>query len=93
MTWLCRAQDQNGRGGVSALYYLGQNRWDIDYPETTGYIIPTFLCYAHLTGKSEFLDRARGWVNGNWPFSHHMAVQENPTAFTDTCRVYSILAR
>lgn len=64
MAWLCRAQDQNGRGGVSALYYMGQNRWDIDYPETTGYIIPTFLCYAQLTGKAEFFDRARRM--GDW---------------------------
>lgn len=64
MAWLCRAQDQNGRGGVSALYYMGQSRWDIDYPETTGYIIPTFLSYAQLTGKAEFFERARRM--GEW---------------------------
>lgn len=87
MTWLCRAQDQNGRGGVSALYYLGQNRWDIDYPETTGYIIPTFLCYAHLTGKSEFLDRARRM--GEW----ELAIQSSHGGAGEPYGLYGYMPR
>ncbi len=51
MAWLCRAQDAAAaasgidRGGVSAGYYLASG-WLPPYPETTGYIIETFLQYA-----------------------------------------------
>jgi uncharacterized protein YyaL (SSP411 family) len=43
--WLCRAQDVTGDGGVAAWYHLFRG-WAASYPETTGYIIPTFLAYA-----------------------------------------------
>jgi hypothetical protein len=49
MSWLCRAQDAGGDGGVSRSYALrhmrahGRRGWLASYPETTGYIIPTFL--------------------------------------------------
>ena len=46
--WLCRAQDLSGDGGVIGRYRLDQG-WTSSYPETTGYIIPTFLDLAeHL---------------------------------------------
>ncbi|NWG13815.1 MAG: hypothetical protein HXY20_09800 [Acidobacteria bacterium] len=54
--WLVLAQDQTGNGGVSAGF--GRRGWRPDYPETTGYIIPTFLDYWHLTGNNDLLDRA-----------------------------------
>ncbi|MGE0131174.1 MAG: beta-L-arabinofuranosidase domain-containing protein [Blastocatellales bacterium] len=56
--WLCRAQDACGRGGVSAGYSFVHG-WHPPYPETTGYIIPTFYDYAHLTQKEEISERAR----------------------------------
>lgn len=37
------------------------------YPETTGYIIPTFIDYARLTGESDYLDRAVRM--GEWEMS------------------------
>ncbi|MBI4581897.1 MAG: hypothetical protein HY718_19525, partial [Planctomycetes bacterium] len=63
MAWLCRAHDVCGGRGVSSGYswLIG---WQEPYPETTGYIIPTFLDCAELTGQPEFVDRARrmaGW--------------------------------
>ena len=57
MGWLRRAQDMTGCGGVSAGYYLADG-WLPPYPETTGYIIPTFLQYASFQGKQEYFDRA-----------------------------------
>ncbi|MBI3650465.1 MAG: hypothetical protein HY231_05390 [Acidobacteria bacterium] len=45
INWLCRAQDQVKGGGVSYGYDL-RSGWLPPYPETTGYIIPTFLNYA-----------------------------------------------
>ena len=41
LSWLCRAQDAVS-GGVSAGYFFKRG-WMPAYPETTGYIIPTFL--------------------------------------------------
>jgi hypothetical protein len=58
MQWLCRAQDATGEGGVARMYHL-RNGWGFAYPETTGYIIPTFLHYARLTKNGEFQERAR----------------------------------
>lgn len=57
MAWLALAQDQTGNGGVSAGF--GRLGWLPDYPETTGYIIPTFLDYFRLSGESVFLERAK----------------------------------
>ncbi|HET7267500.1 MAG TPA: hypothetical protein VFJ15_05270 [Oleiagrimonas sp.] len=56
--WLARAQDVTGCGGVSAYYDAAKRRWAGAYPETTGYIIPTFFRYAELSGKDEYRDRA-----------------------------------
>jgi len=56
--WLCRAQDRCGGYGVSAGYSF-LDGWYPPYPETTGYLIPTFYDYACLTGREEFRDRAR----------------------------------
>ena len=57
MEWLCRAQDVTGCGGVSAGYYFDDG-WRGPYPETTGYIIPTFLTYARLRDNETFVKRA-----------------------------------
>lgn len=56
--WLARAQDRSGCGGVSAWYDTATHRWASAYPETTGYIIPTFIRYARLAGKPEYRERA-----------------------------------
>jgi rhamnogalacturonyl hydrolase YesR len=57
MRWLTAAQNANRDGGVSAGYSLRWG-WLPSYPETTGYIIPTFLDFYHLTGKEDYLQRA-----------------------------------
>jgi len=64
MQWMCRAQDATGDGGVSRSYALRYMRahqrrgWLASYPETTGYIIPTFFAYAKLTGDNGYRERA-----------------------------------
>jgi uncharacterized protein YyaL (SSP411 family) len=55
--WLCRAQDNAGGRGVSAGYSLIDG-WLPPYPETTGYIIPTFFDYARSSGREELRERA-----------------------------------
>lgn len=59
MQWLCRAQDCSASrdGGVARDYSLIKG-WATSYPETTGYIIPTFFEYARRTGKAEYHERA-----------------------------------
>lgn len=55
--WLARAQDASGDDGVIGRYTL-QRGWTSSYPETTGYIIPTFLKLGAATDE-RFVDRAR----------------------------------
>ena len=64
--WLARAQDTTPDGGVSALYSI-QHGWDKSYPETSGYIIPTFMAYARLTGDDIWNQRAK--QIGEWLLS------------------------
>ena len=58
--WLCKAQDSStsADGGVARAYSL-KTGWQSSYPETTGYIIPTFLdCAAEFTAQ-DLRERAR----------------------------------
>ncbi len=57
MNWLCNAQDITQCGGVSAGYSL-KSGWRPAYPETTGYIINTFLNYSDFINDKKFLERA-----------------------------------
>lgn len=56
--WLAHAQDASGCGGVSAAYDAAKRQWTGAYPETTGYIIPTFFRYAEFSGNDEYRERA-----------------------------------
>ena len=55
--WLERAQDVTGNGGVAGRYRM-KSGWTPSYPETTGYIVPTFLQLADEPGNARFHDRA-----------------------------------
>ena len=55
--WLCRAQDATPDDGVAAWYDLLRG-WSASYPETTGYIIPTFLTYGSVSNDPAATDRA-----------------------------------
>ena len=49
--WLAAAQDAQTDGGVSGRYRLDRG-WTSSYPETTGYVIPTFIALdAELPGQ------------------------------------------
>jgi len=54
--WLARAQEATGDGGVAGRYRL-DGGWTSSYPETTGYLIPTFL-RLEATGRAGFEERA-----------------------------------
>ncbi|OGW51328.1 MAG: hypothetical protein A2Z50_00965 [Nitrospirae bacterium RBG_19FT_COMBO_42_15] len=62
--WLKRAQDATPDGGVSRGYsiawnpYFQSKGWQPSYPETTGYIIPTFFECAKYLNDSDLFNRA-----------------------------------
>jgi hypothetical protein len=60
LAWLCEAQDRSASadGGVARSYDL-LHGWETSYPETTGYIVPTFLEYATRFGRPDLRERAR----------------------------------
>lgn len=64
MDWLCAAQDATGNDGVAAFYDLRMGSWSPAYPETTGYIIPTFFDYAAAVNDDSYRQRARRM--GEW---------------------------
>lgn len=55
--WICAAQDATPDGGVAG-WYSSIKGWSASYPETTGYIIPTFLTYSRAMSKPEARQRA-----------------------------------
>ena len=61
-TWLERAQDAGGDGGVAGRYSL-HTGWTSSYPETTGYIIPTLIRLSDALGEPRLRERARRGVN------------------------------
>jgi hypothetical protein len=54
--WLAVAQDATADGGVVGRYRLDKG-WTSSYPETTGYIVPTFLALADAVDP-RYRDRA-----------------------------------
>jgi hypothetical protein len=60
--WLCTAQDASPDGGVPGCYNLLKG-WGASYPETTGYIIPTFLHYAQTFHSPDARGRAIRMAN------------------------------
>jgi hypothetical protein len=60
LRWLGLAQDCSAtRDGGVARHYSLITGWAASYPETTGYIIPTFLEFARITGDLGLESRAR----------------------------------
>lgn len=55
--WICAAQDATPDGGVAG-WYSSIKGWSASYPETTGYIIPTFLTCSRVVSKPEARERA-----------------------------------
>ena len=72
--WLCRAQDvrdgQSDAGGVSAGWSF-EDGWLPGYPETTGYIIETFLAAAEILKRPELIERAIRMID--WELSIQLA--------------------
>lgn len=58
VAWLCRAQDHSAsQDGGLARHFSLISGWSTSYPETTGYIVPTLIRYANLTGDEAIRQR------------------------------------
>ena len=64
--WLVRAQDSGNDRGVAYGAVLGED-FLASYPETTGYIIPTFLQLSEYYGDPDYVRRA--FEMGQWEVS------------------------
>lgn len=62
MAWL-ELSVKNGKGGSSSHYSLIKGKWLDPFPETTGYIIPTFFDYYKFTKDSKYFDIAVDLTN------------------------------
>ena len=71
--WLTKAQDQrDGKpdaGGVSAGWSF-EDGWLPSYPETSGYIIETFLAAAKLLQRPDLIDRAKRIIEWELSIQH-----------------------
>ncbi|MFN8388832.1 MAG: hypothetical protein U0136_00920 [Bdellovibrionota bacterium] len=70
--WLCLAQDASASadGGVARDYSL-RGGWNFSYPETTGYIAPTFITLGRVTNNRTFIKRAKRMLD--WLVSKQFA--------------------
>ena len=75
-SWLCRAQDACEGGGVARGYKVakywgyGPPGWQPAYPETTGYIIPTFFALSRFLKDKSY--RARALRMADWEIAIQM---------------------
>ncbi len=80
--WLCRAQDvrrnKHDAGGVAAGWSF-EDGWLPSYPETTGYIIETFIAAAEHLGRPELVERAQKMID--WELSLQTAEGAFPGHF------------
>ena len=71
--WLCRAQDVRNEhvdaGGVSAGWSF-EDGWLPSYPETSGYIVETFLAAARLLDRPDLIARAHRIVDWELSIQH-----------------------
>jgi len=87
--WLVSAQDASKDGGISGRYNL-RTGWTSSYPETTGYIVPTFLRLEKTLNRPIFRERAQRCIdfllsvqldNGAFPGMEIAENQTEPSVF------------
>lgn len=64
MDWLCHAYKATEDDGVAQAYFLKKKMWRASYPETTGYIIPTFFDFADRSQQASY--RAAALKMADW---------------------------
>ena len=71
--WLCLAQDvrsgESDSGGVSAGWSF-EDGWLPSYPETSGYIVETFIAAARILDRQELIGRAQRIIDWELSIQH-----------------------
>ena len=71
--WLCTAQDvrsgETDAGGVSAGWSF-EDGWLPSYPETSGYIVESFIAAAKILDRSDLIDRAHRIIDWELSIQH-----------------------
>jgi len=71
--WLCKAQDvrdeEADAGGVSAGWSF-EDGWLPSYPETSGYIVETFIAAAKILDRSDLIDRGHRIIDWELSIQH-----------------------
>jgi hypothetical protein len=100
VAWLQRAQDATGDGGVSGRFQLSRG-WTSSYPETTGYIIPTWLKLSEIREDNHFIDRAEKCVrfllstqlkSGAFPAGEIAENRTEPSPFNSAQIIHGLIA-
>ncbi len=71
--WLCRAQDirnERGDAGSVSAGWNFEDGWLPGYPETTGYIIETFIAAASFLERPDLLARAQRMIDWELSLQH-----------------------
>jgi folate-dependent phosphoribosylglycinamide formyltransferase PurN len=98
--WLAAAQDSQSDGGVAGRYQLGRG-WTSSYPETTGYIVPTFLALSRALPQASFRQRAERAVQfllsvqlpeGGFPGLEIADNRETPSVFNTAQILHGLTA-
>jgi len=101
--WLCRAQDRRegepDSGGVSAGWSF-EDGWLPSYPETSGYIVETFLAAADYLERPDLIQRAHRIIdwelsiqNGDGSFPGHFGEQgSRPVIFNTGQIIHGMMA-
>jgi hypothetical protein len=80
LDWLTRSQDQTGHGSAKAYHLLGG--WQPPYPETSGYLVPTFYEAADALERPELARRAERLAT--WTCTTQLASGAFPSGETAT---------
>jgi hypothetical protein len=98
--WLAAAQDSQSDGGVAGRYQLDRG-WTSSYPETTGYIVPTFLALSRALPQGGFRKRAERAVqfllsvqlpDGGFPGLEIANNRDTPSAFNTGQIIHGLTA-
>jgi hypothetical protein len=97
--WLACAQDATDDGGIAGRYRL-VGGWSSSYPETTGYLIPTFLTLEEVLGDPTWRARAQRCVDfllsiqlpsGAFPGMEIADNRSEPSSFNSAQIVHGLL--
>jgi hypothetical protein len=97
--WLGRAQDVGRDGGVVGRYRFDRG-WTSSYPETTGYIVPTFIALGAQLDPSYVARAARSiefllgvqFANGAFPALEIAENRTTPSPFNTAQIIHGLLA-